>query len=614
MPNRWFAQSLTIFLLAVLATVLFAPILTVVQGGFEEDGEFSLVWFDEIRQELIGAVGDRYESLKLAVLPASWLSDEGSAAAELTFDMRREYFTEVITGTGGNLYGNGLINSLVLAVLTTGLCLVISLPLAMLAENFDFRGKRIWLALVQVPLILPPFVGAIGMKKLLSRNGGINALLSHFGIIDPAHPIDWLAQPFWACVVLEALYLYPIIFLNVQAALANIDPALDEAARNLGAGPWRRFRRVTLPLMRPGVFAGSTIVFIWSFTELGTPLMVGFNEVTAVQVFSALQTTNPGPDTYALVMVLLCVSVGIYALGKFVFGRPVAAMLAKATVATPPRKLGRLGTLLVTLPFALVFFLAFLPHISVVLGSISTTGMLEVVPSNLTLQHHIDAVGHPIAGRSVVNSLKYSIIATAADIVIAFVIAYLLVRCRTWGSSLLDALAMLPLAVPGLVLAFGFFAVTQGDSIVGFLNPLENDPTPLLVIAYAVRRLPFLVRSCVAGLEQTSVALEEAAVNLGASTPRVLWKVTIPLLTANLIAGSLLVFSRSMLEVSDSLILAFDDHTYPMTKAIWSFMGDPAAGAERASALGVWGMILLIVTISGASLALGKRLGALFRV
>ena len=172
---------------------------------------------------------------------------------------------------------------------------------------------------------------------------------------------------------------------------------------------------------------------------------------------------------------------------------------------------------------------------------------------------------------------------------------------------------MLPLAVPGLVLAFGFFAITQGDSIVSFLNPLD-DPAPLLIIAYSVRRMPFLVRSCVAGLEQTSVALEEAAINLGAGTPRVLWTVTIPLLTANLIAGSLLVFSRSMLEVSDSLILAFDKSTYPMTKAIWDLASDPSAGLERASALGVWGMILLIVTIAGASLALGKRLGALFRI
>lgn len=215
---------------------------------------------------------------------------------------------------------------------------------------------------------------------------------------------------------------------------------------------------------------------------------------------------------------------------------------------------------------------------------------------------------------SVVNSFKYSIIATVVDLVLGFGIAYLAVRRRSWLTTILDSLAMLPLAVPGLVMAFGYFVMTQGDSPFAFLNPLKADPTALLVIAYSARRLPFLVRSCAAGLEQTSVALEEAAVNLGAGPVRTLWQVTVPLLAANFIAGGLLVFSRSMLEVSDSLILAFDKASYPMTKAIYDLADNPNAGLQMASALGVWGMVILTVTIVGASLALGKRLGALFRV
>jgi iron(III) transport system permease protein len=110
------------------------------------------------------------------------------------------------------------------------------------------------------------------------------------------------------------------------------------------------------------------------------------------------------------------------------------------------------------------------------------------------------------------------------------------------------------------------------------------------------------------------VALEESAINLGAGPLRTMWKIVVPLLMANFIAGGLLVFSRSMLEVSDSLILAFDREHYPMTKAIYSLADHPEAGLQMASALGVWGMVILIVTILGASLALGKRLGALFRV
>jgi len=567
------AYSLTLLLLLILGVVLLAPIWCVVRAGFVDEGRLTLGWFKWV------------------------LADEA--------------------------YREGLWNSVWLATLTTLLCLIISLPLALLSESFHFAGKRWWLALIQVPMILPPFVGAIGLKGLLSRTGGVNLLLQHLGVLSQGDYIDWLKYPFWSCVVLEALYLYPITFLNVQAALANIDPALDEAARNLGSGAWRRFWRITLPLTRPGVFAGSTLVFIWAFTELGTPLMVGFRDVTAVQVFDQLETTNPTGEAYALVVVLLAVSVALYLLGKLVLGRPTAGMMAKATVAAEPRRLRGAGLLLVTLPFAAVFLIAVLPHISVMLGSVTSTGIIELDPDKLTLRYHaalLHDLAAPRGGRaplealSVVNSFKYSIIATAVDLVLGFGIAYLAVRRRSWLTTTLDSLAMLPLAVPGLVMAFGYFVMTQGDSPVGFLNPLKADPTPLLVIAYAVRRLPFQVRSCAAGLEQTSVALEEAAVNLGAGPLRTMLRVTVPLLTANFIAGGLLVFSRSMLEVSDGLILAFDQKSYPMTKAIYQLAQNPATGMQMANALGVWGMVILIVTIIGASLALGKRLGALFRV
>jgi len=283
MGRRAISQLLALVLVLILGAALLTPILVVVREGFLDEGRFSLYWFREA----------------------------------LLFEKHRV----------------GLYNSLLLAAAVTGLCLLISIPLALISENFRFPGRRMWLALIQVPMILPPFVGAVGLKSMLSRTGGINALLAHWGLIDAARPIDWLASPFWSCVVLEALYLYPITYLNIQAALANIDPALEEAARNLGAGFWRRFWRITLPLMRPGIFAGATLVFVWAFTELGTPLMLGFGDVTAVQVFRMLETTNPTGDAYALVVLLLGMSALLYVLGKAVLGRPAAGMMAKATAA-----------------------------------------------------------------------------------------------------------------------------------------------------------------------------------------------------------------------------------------------------------------------------------------
>ena len=245
--------------------------------------------------------------------------------------------------------------------------------------------------------------------------------------------------------------------------------------------------------------------------------------------------------------------------------------------------------------------------------SFATDWYHSIFPQSLTLRHYSDALGHELTVPSIANSLKYASISTLLDLVIGIAIAYVIVRSKIPGRSILDALSMLPLAVPGLVLAFGYLAMTREGQPFHFLLPNGN-PTLILVIAYAVRRLPYVVRSAVAGFQQTSIDLEEAAQNLGATPLRTLKKITIPLITANLIAGGLLAFAFAMLEVSDSLILAQQQPHYPITKAIYTLFGALGNGHFLASALGVWSMVFLAITIMGASIALGKKLGALFRV
>jgi len=168
---------------------------------------------------------------------------------------------------------------------------------------------------------------------------------------------------------------------------------------------------------------------------------------------------------------------------------------------------------------------------------------------------------------------------------------------------------MLPLALPGIVIAFGFATCFSGTILDARANPF-----PLLMIAYAIRRLPFMVRASVAGFQQTSPTLEEAAMNVGASPLRALWSISIPLIMANLIAGAVLSFSFAMLEVSDSLVLAFSRNHYPITKAIYTLAGKIGDGPFIACAMGMLAMILLSGTLVTASLLLGKRMGQLFRL
>lgn len=525
----------------------------------------------------------------------------------------------------------GLMNSGLIALCTTTICMVMALPLAILNAGYTYPGKRMLNAAALVPLILPPFVGAIGLRALLGREGALNALLgSHFDILGHGR--------FWGVVIAEALHLYPIIYLNATAALANLDPALNESAENLGAGPVRRFSRVTLPLIRPGLFAGGTIVFIWAFTELGTPLMFDLRAVTPVQIFYGLKEVENSAEPYALTVVLLACSVALYAIGRILFGGRAHAMYSKASRAGAEKPLAGPAGYLAAGAFLAVGLLAILPHIGVILTSLSAPGAWyrSVVPDAYTLDHFRYALSDPAATSSIRNSLILSVAAMTLDIGVGLVIAYLLVRTTVRGRAVLDALCMLPLAVPGLVMAFGYVAMTLAwpfGRALTFGDPADPslsipalfpgvlevfganpNPFPLLIIAYAVRRLPYIVRSTVAGLEQTSGELEEAAVNLGASRPVAVVKVIVPLIMANLIAGGLLVFSFSMLEVSDSLILAQKTAHYPITKQIFAFSEMLGVGQYVASAMGVWGMALLTTTLIGASLLLGKKLGSIFRV
>lgn len=517
----------------------------------------------------------------------------------------------------------GLINALGIAVFTTTAALLISIPLALVSVKCDFPGKAAFNAVILVPLILPPFVGAIGLHHLLGRHGAISEFLIWLGLTDRG--VDFVGHGgFWAIVLIEALHLYPIIYLNAAAALANLDPALEEAASGLGASAWRRLRQIVMPLIRPGLFAGGTIVFIWSFTELGTPLMFDYQQVTPVQIFNGIKEMEGSTQPYALTAVLLIVAAGIYLIGKVFLGGRASTMYAKASIRSVPRKLGKGGSIAAIALFSGVTFAAMLPHISVVLASLSVEGAWydSIVPTQWTGHNYETALSHPLASGSIRNSLAYSSIAIGIDLIAGLAIGYLIVRVKVRGRGLVDALAMLPLAVPGLVMAFGYVAMTlrwpfgKDDPLEGFISVVGANPNPmlLLVIAYAVRRLPYIVRSTVAGLEQTSGELEEAALNLGASRTRAIRTVVIPLITANLIAGGLLAFSFAMLEVSDSLILAQRESDYPITKAIYVLFERLGDGPGIASAMGVWAMALLAVTLVGASVLMGRKMGAIFRV
>lgn len=516
---------------------------------------------------------------------------------------------------GNPVYVEGLWNSLMVGLFSTLGALLIALPLALASHRWLFPGKKLLCILILAPLVLPPFVGAVGIKQILGVSGSLNALFIDMGMMSADKPVDWLREGrFWGVVIMNALHLYPILYLNIAAALSHLDPAMEQAAQNLGCPPWRRLRKITLPLCMPGIFAGAAIVFIWSFTELGVPLVFDYTRVASVQVYDGIKDLNANPMPYALVGIMLLVSIGVFAASKLLLHRQGTSISLRPKSNNSERPLTCWQGLAISLGFVTVFCIACLPHAGVLLLSLSGDWYGSILPESMTSAHYAEALSHPMVVPSIKNSLLYAAGSTLLDIILGTAIAWVVVRSTMRGRMILDALMMLPLAVPGLVLAFGYLAVTQkGEALYWLVGDTAN-PAFLLVAAYAVRRLPFVVRAAVAGLEQSNITLEEAARSLGAPPARVLRRISLPLIGTSLAAGGILAFAFAMLEVSDSLILAQQNEHFPITKAIYTLLSTLGNGHEIASALGVWAMAFLGISIAGAFVLLGRRGGNIFRM
>lgn len=507
-------------------------------------------------------------------------------------------------------YREGLTNSLLLGLCTTFLALGIALPLAVINHRHDFPLRRVLALAVLAPMILPPFVGAVGIKHILGVEGSLNAILGSLGLVPDSGPVDWLARGRFAGIaVMNALCLYPILYLNLSASLAQLDPALEQAAENLGCRPWRRFVRITLPLILPGMFAGGSLVFIWAFTDLGVPLVFDYTRVASVQILDGIKGLDRNPLPYALTAVVLIVAATVFLLSKLLFGGRRAGSAPRPRMQANPARLGGVGGWACSGFFLAIAFVATLPHLGVVLLSFASHWHGTALPAELTLAHWQEALGSALVVPSIQNSLAYAGAATLLALVVGLASAWVVVRSDLRARHLLDTLTMMPLAVPGLVLAFGYLALSQeGKPFHGLIGE-NGSPFLLLALAYAMRRLPYVMRSSVAGLQQSDPVLEQAARSLGASAWSTFRRISMPLLAAHLAAGCILAFAFAMLEVSDSLILAQQAEHYPITKATFALLTTLGNGTELAGALGVWSMVFLSTALIGAALLGGKRGG-----
>ncbi|MBT8045266.1 MAG: ABC transporter permease subunit, partial [Verrucomicrobiae bacterium] len=337
---------------------------------------------------------------------------------------------DYILGVFSNpVYVEGLWNSLMMGVFSTLVSLIIAFPLALASHRWIFPGKKLLGVLILAPLVLPPFVGAVGIKQILGVSGSLNAMLIDLGLMSATQPTDWLGEGrFWGVVVMNALHLYPILYMNIAATLSHLDPAMEQAAQNLGCPPWRRLRKITLPLCMPGIFAGSAIVFIWSFTELGVPLVFDYTRVASVQVYDGIKDLNANPMPYALVGIMLIISATVFAVSKVVLGRTGLGSAPRPKSHDSEKALSGWKGWAVSISFIAVFFIACVPHLGVVLLSVNGDWYQTILPESMTMAHYNEALGHPLVVPSIKNSLIYASGSTLLDIILGTAIAWVVVR------------------------------------------------------------------------------------------------------------------------------------------------------------------------------------------
>ena len=375
-------------------------------------------------------------------------------------------------------------------------------------------------------------------------------------------------------------------------------------------------RRIIAPLVAPGLIAGCLVVFVWSFTEIGTPLMLGYERATPVQLYNGLNGLDNDPTPFALAAVLLAIAVALSLVAQVLVSGERSRTSARGG-GMQPQPCGAARSAWCWLVCGGVALIACLPHLGVIGVAFSRDWYQSALPSGATLLHARDALAHPLVVPSVLNSLWFSVLATALCLLLALAVAWTVQRWRLPGARLLDALAMAPLAIPGVVMVLGFLtlgvmAAKLWPAARPILDPMQN-PTLLLVIAYAVRRLPQALRSVSAGLSQVPVELEEAAAACGAGPWQRMQRIILPLIAGALAAGGILAFSFAMLEVADSLILAQQREFWPITKVIFDLVNVLGQGPALACAFGVWAMLFLAAALAAAAAAIGKPLGDLLR-
>ena len=517
-------------------------------------------------------------------------------AGQFTLENFHEFFTD-------SFYLRSFWQSMVLGAASVVTTSVIGITVAFLIVRFEFPYRQLFSYLTMLPLILPPIVGVLGFVFILGRAGTVNILLQEW--FDLLQPVNFM-YGMQGVLLVETVHLFPMMTLSILDSLSKVDPSLEEAAQGVGAKGWRRFFTITLPLMTPGYVSGALLVFIWTFADFITPLVLGVQDLLAPQAYlNIMQFVDRRIFRMGIVISALLVVLAIF----FVLAaRQYVAIKDYSSLAysrVERRRLGPLKRWLAVGFLSVLMVISFIPQVGVVLAAVGRGWSLTPIPLNYTWEFFQQvSIETP---KFIVNSLLFSGLAVLICLVIGVPMAWIMARTRAPGRGAMDALTTLILAIPGTAVGIAY--------IRAFNFPLPLIDLPLtgmwviLPLVLAVRRLPYTVRGSYSSLLLVHPSMEEAAANVGATKLRTFRDITVPLVWKGILVGGLFSFITSLQEASATIFLTLGGWEM-IPFGIFTFY--IAGSQSQAAALGVILIAVCALSLYAVNRIAGTRVGGLF--
>jgi iron(III) transport system permease protein len=489
-------------------------------------------------------------------------------------------------------------NSVWISLASVALSALIGIPLAFFFARLDFPGRRFFGALVSLPVLLPPLVGVIAFMFLYGETGFLTRAVQ---VVLGLENAPWRLNGPGAVLLVHAYTMYVYFYLFVSAGLTRLDPSVLEAAAALGANRTRTWLRVTLPMLAPAIGGAALLVFMTSMGSFSAPYVFGGGfRVLTTQVFASKLNGDLGIAAVETIILAVASIVFLIWLQRYESGRTYTGATKGAGTATRKQTYGRAQRIWLSIAGFLIALFLILPHLTVLLVSFVPEGTwtTQFVPPSYSLQSYREVFTRAESLRPIINSFSMATTATIANIIFALIAGYLLARSKARGKWIVNALIILPWALPGTVLAIALASMfSVNDVLLGRVVLVGT--SMILPLAYFIRNIPLVTRATLASFSQFDPALEEAAASLGARWTTTARRVILPLVLPGLAAGALLAFVTALGEFVASILL-YTHRTRPISIEILSQLRAFNFGAASAYAV-------LLIALMAVVFVFGQR-------